>query len=330
MRGPGADSVPAARLNEVSATAAEFGSVGYTHAGGVDRPLVVWKGATVVVPHTNWRGVFGKGTNSSGGTSTVAIEWPGFISTAYHAIMTSSTPTTNWMGSLIGGHRDPGGHMYMSNRYYDPATGQFTQTDPIGVSGGVNVYGYGGGDPVNQHDPFGLACEKKSADRMVCTNIGSGDAEAIRDFLGGESGNSAYSTLRANPAFRSENGRGGWSGSECMAVANAMAHLVVSNTQACSRMGTRATRRFQAGRYLRAPVLGEGTDGMAVGLLSPFAFGRIVLLHPRTATYSTASLANVISHEEYHMWHPLTAIPPLGNRWFHREAYSFGDTCGGS
>ena len=155
MRGPGTDSVPAARLNEVSATAAEFGIVGYTHAGGVDRPLVVWKGATVVVSHTNWRGVFGKGTNSSGGTSTVASEWPGFISTAYHAITTNPTPTTNWMGSLIGGHRDPGGHMYMRSRYYDPVTGQFTQTDPIGLGGGMNTYGFANGDPVGNWDPFG-------------------------------------------------------------------------------------------------------------------------------------------------------------------------------
>ena len=139
----------------MSATAAEFGIVGYTHAGGVDRPLVVWKGATVVVPHTNWRGVFGKGTNSSGGTSTVAIEWPGFLSTAYHAIMTSSTPTTSWMGSLIGRHRDAGGWMYMRNRYYDPATGQFTQTDPIGLGGGMNTYGFANGDPVGKWDPFG-------------------------------------------------------------------------------------------------------------------------------------------------------------------------------
>ena len=32
----------------------------------------------------------------------------------------------------------------------------FTQEDPIGVAGGVNLYGYGEGDPVNNSDPFGL------------------------------------------------------------------------------------------------------------------------------------------------------------------------------
>jgi len=34
--------------------------------------------------------------------------------------------------------------------------GQFTQTDPIGLAGGMNLYGFGGGDPVTYSDPFGL------------------------------------------------------------------------------------------------------------------------------------------------------------------------------
>lgn len=46
--------------------------------------------------------------------------------------------------------------MYRRNRYYDPLTGRFTQTDPIGIAGGLNVYGFGEGDPVNFSDPFGL------------------------------------------------------------------------------------------------------------------------------------------------------------------------------
>lgn len=32
----------------------------------------------------------------------------------------------------------------------------FTQEDPIGLAGGLNLYGYAGGDPVNYSDPFGL------------------------------------------------------------------------------------------------------------------------------------------------------------------------------
>lgn len=32
----------------------------------------------------------------------------------------------------------------------------FTQEDPIGLAGGLNLYGYGAGDPINNSDPFGL------------------------------------------------------------------------------------------------------------------------------------------------------------------------------
>jgi uncharacterized protein RhaS with RHS repeats len=44
----------------------------------------------------------------------------------------------------------------MRNRYYDPMTGKFTQVDPIGLGGGLNLYGFAQGDPVNFSDPFGL------------------------------------------------------------------------------------------------------------------------------------------------------------------------------
>ena len=35
-------------------------------------------------------------------------------------------------------------------------TGRFTQENPIGLAGGLNLYGFAGGDPVNFSDPFGL------------------------------------------------------------------------------------------------------------------------------------------------------------------------------
>jgi uncharacterized protein RhaS with RHS repeats len=48
------------------------------------------------------------------------------------------------------------GPQCVRNRCYDLATGLSTQPDPIGLAGGLNLYGYAGGDPINYYDPFGL------------------------------------------------------------------------------------------------------------------------------------------------------------------------------
>jgi hypothetical protein len=74
----------------------------------VDRPLVVWKGtggatSDVVVPHLNWRGLFGRGTNASGNPTGIEIEWPGFQTTAYHTMGPTQAETRTWMGSLLEG-----------------------------------------------------------------------------------------------------------------------------------------------------------------------------------------------------------------------------------
>lgn len=49
------------------------------------------------------------------------------------------------------------GLQLLTHRYYDPTEGRFLTRDPIGYSGGMNLYAYVGGNSVNAVDPSGFA-----------------------------------------------------------------------------------------------------------------------------------------------------------------------------
>jgi RHS repeat-associated protein/uncharacterized repeat protein (TIGR02543 family) len=77
----------------------------------------------------------------------------------------TSLPNQNpsGLGSFVFNLRFPGqyydqetGLFYNGFRDYDPQTGRYSESDPIGLAGGMNTYAYVGNNPVNRIDPLGL------------------------------------------------------------------------------------------------------------------------------------------------------------------------------
>lgn len=117
---------------------------------GIDEPMVWFEGAGT----TNRRYIHAdeRGT-------TIAISDASGATRAYDI---SSFDEFGRYGNAYGrflyaGRFMVAGLSYNNARFYDPSLGRFLQSDPIGYGGGMNLYNYVRGDPVNFIDPLGLA-----------------------------------------------------------------------------------------------------------------------------------------------------------------------------
>jgi len=185
MRAPVDDTTGTLQENDNSSAGDYYGRVVYVHGAEIDAPLALYKGSSEVVLYTNWRGQIDKGTcpatpceNRPG-----QISFPAAGASSYGSYL--SARDIPWYGSIITGMTDGSGYQYRRNRYYDPKTGRFTKEDPIGLAGGLNLYGYAGGDPVNYSDPFGLCPEGLSgSDLFLCNWIEAAMTAAGADIGG--------------------------------------------------------------------------------------------------------------------------------------------------
>ncbi|HUG39508.1 MAG TPA: RHS repeat-associated core domain-containing protein [Longimicrobiales bacterium] len=197
-------------------TGLHYGRVGYLHVGGIDQPLALWKGSEVVHPHLNARGIYRIVTCGLDACDPVTddIDIPGNRLSLFGADRNPPPyGPKSWYGSLVTGQIDASGYLYRRNRYVDPRNGTFTQPDPIGIAGGLNIFGYANGDPVSYSDPFGLCpwCEEKL---QGLANWGArrGGVAGWLALNGGAAGVAALEVSGVNDAFAAVDaaGEGRW------------------------------------------------------------------------------------------------------------------------
>jgi RHS repeat-associated protein len=91
-----------------------------------------------------------RGTVSSTGALTGTTSYDAWGNPSTAAGLTAATPF-----GYAGAYIDPDGLLYLINRYYDPATGQFISVDPY-LDQTNAPYTYADGNPVTNTDPTGL------------------------------------------------------------------------------------------------------------------------------------------------------------------------------
>ena len=111
---------------------------------------------------------------------TLVWRW---ASDAFGSTLPAEDPDGDGQGTIVN-LRYPGqyydqetGLHYNYYRYYDPSTGRYVQSDPIGLAGGINTYAYVYNNPIMLYDPYGLwAVGDPLPQGVVDFSAGLGDA----------------------------------------------------------------------------------------------------------------------------------------------------------
>ena len=105
-----------------------------------------------------------------------AIVWQWGSNEPFGQSQANSNP--NGLGVYTYNPRFPGqvadaesGWFYNGHRDYDPSQGRYKQSDPIGLRGGINTFGYVANDPLSRIDPHGLAMSCKVIFWMLIANL---------------------------------------------------------------------------------------------------------------------------------------------------------------
>jgi RHS repeat-associated protein len=122
----------------------------YTYYPGIDRPHAMSRNDSTFYFAVDQLGSV-VGVVKSNETLAVAYRYSPF------GVITDSTASfANRLRFAAREYDAETGLYYSRARYYDPQLGRFLSEDPIGIAGGLNLYAYAAGDPINLRDPLGL------------------------------------------------------------------------------------------------------------------------------------------------------------------------------
>ena len=142
----------------------------YIHGPGADNPVIWFEGSALTTANAAY---------------LIADRQGSIVATANTAGAVTANLTYDAYGvpNAWGGSRfrytsqielPEAGLYYYKARVYDPASGRFLQTDPVGYADNVNWYAYTGNDPVNGADPSGTCG----------SGVGNTPAAALRAWRG--------------------------------------------------------------------------------------------------------------------------------------------------
>ena len=102
--------------------------------------------------HYNWQGST-MALSDAAGNVTARLSYSPYG----EVTVVSGTPNTPFLfNGQFGVMTESNGLYCLQARFYSPVFRRFLSEDPAGFTGGINLYAYTAGDPVNFMDPFGL------------------------------------------------------------------------------------------------------------------------------------------------------------------------------
>jgi RHS repeat-associated protein len=112
-----------------------------------------------------------------------AVVWKAAYKAFGEAQVDSSPTITNNFRFPGQYYDEETGLHYNYHRYYDPGSGRYLTSDPVGLKSSINLYEYALNNPINHIDPSGLFSPPSPGDAMNCEAVKAQYASLLKSLL---------------------------------------------------------------------------------------------------------------------------------------------------